>query len=840
MLRAMLRDLLAHKARLAMTLAAITLGVAFVVAAWVVAESTARTLAGGDTRQDVAVAVQSTADPSPLTAADAERLGAAAGVDSATGVRTGRSGLVGPNGELVGDGLDHAGSNWDGTGRYTLVSGQPPRDSGEVALRSKEAAKAGLSVGDRARVVLPEGRSDTFTVAGTFHYRPLGPRSTGDGTTAEPEPVPIVAHTPEAARDLFGDRFDRIELAAEPGSAPSAIAEDAARLLGSGDHRVATGAELADEAEQAARETASNTRDQLLPFAAVALLAGAFVIANTFATLAVQRTRRFALLRAVGARRAQVRRAVVAEAALLGVAGATLGVCLGSAGGLLAFTAMDPAGADSGGPGAAVPPSGIAAGYLAGVGVTVLAAYGSARRAAAVPPMSALRAGAEAPAASTAARSLVGVLAVLLGAVAITVTASPSVDAVQRIVGIGGAVLAVVGCLLLIPAAVRAVLRPLARIANRYGGVATRLGLRNAARDPRRTAATASALMVGLTLIGVFATLSASLTSLATSSIRATLPDTTTIVRPEVADASLDPADVSTIEELPEVSTAVASADELARIRHGQGSAERIVTAVDPDGFTEVLRPEIVAGSADLSRGALISKNQADMLGLAPGDAITLEFDAGAELDTTVAGTYEGTEMQASLYYDAAEVPEDARADTTMVHATGPDPEAAREAIADAFADRPDVAVRDRQGHIDDRIAQFRLGLLVSYAMFGFAVVIGVFGVVNTLTLAVMERVREIGVLRAVGANRRLVRRAIRVESVVLSVFGGLLGVASGVGAGTVVQHSMLGQRLSDVTIPFPLIGAALVAMVAIGVVAAVWPARRATRIEVVAAIADE
>lgn len=338
-----------------------------------------------------------------------------------------------------------------------------------------------------------------------------------------------------------------------------------------------------------------------------------------------------------------------------------------------------------------------------------------------------------------------------------------------------------------------------------------------------------------------FATLSASLATLIGSTTRATVPTSTTVLQPASGGgSSLEPADMEKVRGLAGVTTVAGSRDVLAGLRYPGGSTLRKISAIEPVALGTVLTPKMTGGVADLSRGAVVAQNQADMLGLRLGDEIELQLGPGASVRTRVVGVYEATELQASIFLDVALAPVRLRSQITTIYVAGNDPAATHRVVENAFRDRPDVVVTDRAGLIQQGVDQQRLAFVVMYAMFGVAIVVAVFGVVNTLALSVMERTREIGVVRAVGATRGLVRRSIRLESVVISLFGALLGVVVGVSVGAVMQHAMLGRQLWDLSVPFGVIGLALCGAVLAGVLAAMWPARRAARTNVLAAIATQ
>lgn len=381
MLKAMLRDLLAHKGRVVMTLIAIALGVTATVGSWVVSDSIATTLAGRETRNDVGVSVQSPGKEPLLTPADRHRLARTPGVRRAEGVVVGRAGLIGRGHKFIRSTtvLDRAGTNWSNDKRFTIGAGTAPTGPGQVALHKADADSAGLTVGDTARVLLSAGRSDSAKVTALFTYHRLGPSATTDANEAS-DAVPVVAYDTTTAATLLGSRFHRIELIPAAGASPDAIKAAVQKGVPDGYH-VETGRALARAAVQQSDSEAQDLRMTMLPFAAVALLVGMFVIANTFTLLVSRRTRQFALLRAVGARKSQVRAGILVEAGVLGVAGGTLGTLAGVALGPSMIAVMRPEDDVD----VTVSPAAVLLGYGVALLVTVVAAYRSARRAAAVP-----------------------------------------------------------------------------------------------------------------------------------------------------------------------------------------------------------------------------------------------------------------------------------------------------------------------------------------------------------------------------------------------------------------------------------------------------------------------
>lgn len=524
MLRAMLRDLRAHKGRIAMTLVAIVLGVTFVVATLVISDSTAASFTGAGTRSDVDLAVRGPEEQPILTRADVDRLAGVPGVTGATGVLVARAAVVGTDGKIIPGRHATAGTGWDDTGRFALTEGRAPA-RGEAALSRSAASEAGLTPGDEARILLPGGRETRVVVAGTFDYRTLGVES-----------VPEVAFAASAAGELLGDSYTRVELAAAPGTQVSAAVRQLTTAPGL---TVSTGEELAAEARDEADSAARSTRESLLAFVAVALLVAMFVIANTFTMLVTQRVRQFALLRAVGASRRQVRRTVLLEAAALGFAGATVGVVAGVALGLLGMWAFTPADEPVT---YAVSPLAVGIGYAVGIGVTAVAAWGASRRAAAVPPIAALRLDATSGGPGHRGgrvRAVAGAVLLLVGVLAVALLSGEGLSTTERVLCLAAGVVGWLGVLLLAPLLAAVVLRPVARLAGRRGGPVARLATRGAVRDPRRTAATSSALLVGLALVCAFATLGETMVSMSGAAVRTTVPADATILRSASGDDPL-------------------------------------------------------------------------------------------------------------------------------------------------------------------------------------------------------------------------------------------------------------------------------------------------------------
>lgn len=826
MLRAMLRDLRAHVGRVAMTLIAIVLGVGFVVATWVVSDSAAATVANGTSRSDLAVQVTSHQPDVLLTEQQRQRLAALPAVTGAAGVTSGFAALVNRDGKLDGSHLPEAGgTNWDSSQRFTLVRGRAPTGGDEVALEETAAKDSGLAIGSSARILLANQRFDTATVVGIFTYRNTGLEWT-----------PALAYDAATASARLGEGYERIELFGTDQAAIAAAVASSATVDGS-QYIVDTGAQLTARATADADDSASAVRNFLLAFAGVALLVGMFVIANTFTMLVAQRTRQFALLRAVGAHRGQVRRALLGEATVLGGVGAILGVGLGIGLAAVTMAVLRDTGETIL---FVVSPAAVIVGLAVGVVVTVVAAYGSARRAARIAPVAALRTDAALPRRSLVVRTVLGCVATIAGVLLVVLASRGELTDGKRMTAMGGALLAWLGLLLLAPVLVSAVLRPLARLAARRSGPTVKLALRNAIRDPRRTAATASALMISLALVCAFATVGETLSSGTEEGISDTVPSRTFVIQPALPGGEVDQATLATMDALPDVDFLTAPTVTYGDLQHGSNTMGQRITGLDPAALGRVVTISLVTGRADLTTGALVSRSTADTLGLRVGDQFTIDLHQGGLITVAVSGIYGLNQLMGGVIIDPVRLPADYRVNVDSAFATGANPAATRAALDAALAGRPDLVVLDRDQLIDQAVRPVRLALGIIYALLGAAILISIFGVVNTLALSVLERTREIGVLRAIGASRRFVGRSVRVESVVIAGYGGLLGVGVGLLLGGVMQHVLLGLPILDFVVPYPVVVTALVGMVVIGVVAALWPARRASRTDVLTAIAVE
>jgi putative ABC transport system permease protein len=832
--RAAVRDVLAHKTRLAMTMLAVLLGTAFVAGTLVFTDAVSgaylKSAEKSFTGVDVQLRPASRAGHDTAQLLDErllERARDLPGAASAYGVVSGFTALAGKDGRMVGDGWATVGTNrGDADGRYSMAEGRAPQAAGEIAIDAETADRTGYAVGDTVRL----------SVSGpVLEERVTGIFRTDDGNVAAGGTLTIFDTA--TAQALFAEpgRYNQIELTAKPGTSGEQLRQQAQALLPPGVEAL-TGAELA--AQQADRNAASvNSLTQvLLACAGIALFVGCFLIVNTFTMLVSQRTKQLALLRAVGASRGQVTRSVLAEAALVGLAASVAGLVTGIGVGAAVRAVLSATGARLPDGPLVVGARTVAICLALGVGVTLLAAWLPARRAARIPPVAAMSA-VHAPATtrSLVVRNTTGALCTAGGA-ALVIAATAMVDG-RLWLGLG-AVLLLVGVIALTPLLSRLLIAA-ARPALRRFGVSGTLAGQNAVRNPRRTAATASALTIGLTLITALTVTGASADKAVRELAGAGVYRADYVV--SMANAGpLAPRTERTLDDLDEV-VAVSPRREIpVRV----AGAEHIVVGFRTADIDKLLDMNFTEGGFAPGDTTVVDLETATANGWRLGDTVDVTWPDGARGDLELTGFYrsafdDGFKVDVSVmdpHLDRPPAPE------IMVATRSGASEATRRTIERALGDSPAIRVQDREEVADDITGAIGIVLNLLYGMLALAVVVAVLGVVNTLAMSVHERVREIGLLRAVGLDRRGVRRMVRLESLVICLIGGVLGIGLGAFLGWGIGELVAAIGIDTWTLVLPWGRLALFLAVAalVGVVAALWPARRAARTDVLAAINAE
>jgi putative ABC transport system permease protein len=844
MLKASLRSVLSHKLRLTLSAVAVVLGVAFVAGTLVFTDTINKTFQNlfDQVSSDVTVTKKAAFDatfeggqqfPSTVPAALVDQISGIPGVEAVVGAITVEGvRVIGPDGKLLGSTVAPGiGVDWTESGvpsPVRLVEGNPPSEPGEVAIDTVTAKQGSLKVGDRVTVITPGPRLQAV-VTGVMKF----------GNSGNLAGATLTAFDPGTAHQLLGSPdFTEILVKTAGGATHQEVRDRIAASLPSG-YEVLTKQQQADKNSSDIEQGLQFITIFLLVFAGVAVFVGIFLILNTFSMLVAQRTRELALFRAIGASRRQVTMSVLAEALVTGIVGSTLGVGLGIglAVGLQALFATF--GFDITVDSLQIAPRTIVVAYLVGIPVTVLGALFPARRAAKVPPVAAMRDDIAMPARSLHLRAIVGAVITVVGAAVFAV--SPIADGGLSAALLGAGVLGVfVGIAVLSPVLSRPVVRALGAAYPRLFGAVGRLSRENALRNPRRTAATASALMIGLALVGAISVLSAS----ANSSL-GRLVDRSVGSDFILSDAFGTPFS-------PQVADSLEGVDGVASVTRQRYAPVQLdgdtafMSAMSADSLDEALALDFASGStAGLAgRGLLVDKSTAAEKGWQVGATVPARFQNGTKLDLKVGGIYDTSPIlgpyAVSLETLAAGGVKPLDSYVLINVADGADPASVKRALDAKLASHPEVALKDQTEFKAEQRGSLNQLLYLIYALLGLAIVIAVMGIVNTLALSVTERTREIGLLRAVGMSRRQLRRMVRLESVVISVFGAVLGLTIGVAFGVALQRVLADEGIDVLSVPAGQLVGFLVIAAVVGVLAAVWPARRAARLDVLRAITTE
>ncbi|OWA05527.1 ABC transporter [Streptomyces sp. CS113] len=843
MFRTALRNVFAHKARLLMTVLAVMLGVAFVSGTLVFADTLSNAFRNQSAKSydDVAVAVTSHADPDDpkvepgLSGEVLDKISAVDGVAGVYGRVEGFAGVADPDGKLIGVGWSNKGSNFapgkDGKdAAYTFTDGSGPVKDGQIALDEESAAKGEYQVGDRVRVAT-NGPVKEYTLSGVF--------TTEDGAVNAGGSLVLFDTAVAQKQYLAPGYFEDATVTAAPGADDAKVLAAVEPLLpDSAEAR--TGKALADEQADQIEQGLGNLKQVLLGFAGIALFVGIFLISNTFTMLVAQRTKEIALMRAVGASRRQITRSVLAEAALVGLVASAVGFALGV--GLAVGLRSGMAAADMKMPDGPLVLSAtpVVAAFAVGVLITVFAAWLPGRRAAKIPPVAAMNSvHAVATTKSLVVRNSIGAAITAAGAAGIVAGASTGGDDGRMYIG-AGAFLALIGVIVLIPLLSRpviALVRPL--LAGPFG-VAGKLAGQNAVRNPRRTGATASALAIGLTLVtglsvlGV--TVGTAIDKMTTDNIKADY------MVSMANGGDLDRSALAALEKADGVSAVSPQQDAYFRVDGEYVSA----SAVTPGDIEKVLNVDVVSGSAgSLAEGRIaVAEKTAENRGWKPGDTVPVTFDDDEKATLTVGAVYKDSEFLSPVLVDRKVVDRHEAKPSIrqiFVKVDGGQSAANEKVLVDALGDNPAITVMDRQDIRDEFGGAINTLLNVMYGLLAMALIIAVLGVVNTLAMSVFERQQEIGMLRAIGLDRRRVKRMVRLEAVVISVFGAVVGIGLGTflgwAIGETVAEEIPGYAL---VLPWDRIGIFVVLAGLVGVLAAMWPARNAARLNMLNAIKAE
>ena len=856
MLKVAIRGLLAHKWRMFTTFLAVALGVAFMGGVLVLTDTMNRSFDDlfADVYRDTDAVIRSEetvgSDFGDIRGqVDADLLDRVASVDGVAGVDgnvAGYARVIDADGEPVGDpamGAPTFGSNWptdDALNPFDLTDGRAPTSDGEVVIDRGVAEDTGFGVGDTIQVQTRDS-VDEYELVGIVRF----------GTTDSPGGSTNVFWNTEEAQRLIGepDRFAAIAVVGDSGVSQDELAASIREALpDDAGVEVITGAEITEETQSDIKQQLSFITTFFLVFAIIALVVGTFVIYNSFTIIVAQRTREMALLRAIGARRRQVRNAVLIEAVLIGLLGSVLGFLagLGLATVLGSIMQLPPGSL-------AVLPTSVTVAIVTGLVVTVFSAFVPAWRASRVPPLAAMRQVAVDTTGQSRARLVIGGVLLLLGTLGVVAGA---LGGEVGTVGLGAFVF-FVGLIFVAPGLARPVSRLLGTPVARLRGAAGILARDNAGRNPKRTSATAQALMIGVGLVAFILVVNSSVRA----SIDKALDDSFTgdfVVDSGTFGMVGLPASVAEdIEALPEVEIVAPVRWSPAFINPSPAAGpfeqgEDTGVAGANAGVFDLLDLKLVEGNADLGPGEIvINQGTADSEGLGLGDEVQVSFldDQRPEADRvgTVSGIYDDTTAAGGIgdyviglddWNTAVASPTDSQVFVQLADGVSvADAEPKLERVVEPYVTAEVQSIDEYKDMIGGQL-DLLLNLIVG--LLALAVLIAALGIANTIALSVLERTRELGLLRAVGMRRRQVRSAIRWEAVIISVFGSVLGLAFGLLGGWGIVRSLRDEGFGVFEVPVVALAFLVFLAGLVGLFAALLPAWRASRMNVLDAISTE
>ncbi len=842
MFRLTIETIRARKARFLLTAIAVMLGVAFVAGTFVLTDTIGRAYDGIAATKydgtDVLARSQRVVDDGiggttrgSIPAAVLDDVRHVDGVAAADASIEGVARLVGHDGRLLEDGQDQAtpiGLAWQSTPRLNplyLVAGHAPVAARDIVIDRASAEAARFGVGDTVQVSTRSG-SAPYTVAGIATY----------GSADDAGGAAVVAFTPNTAMTVLGEpgRIDGVQAVADTGVSQPELVARVRTALADPTVEVMTGTAALEEARAESRSHMSFMSTFLLTFAIVAVIVGGFVIFNAFSITVAQRTKETAMLRAIGASRRQVVRMVVLESVAVGVVASAIGTVLGIGLATALRALLETFGLELPSGPTVVSGRTIVVSMIVGTVVTVSAAFMPARKASKVAPIAALRTVAVDSSGHSVRRVVIGAVTAVVGTLLLVAGLGGSAPA------FGAGALAVFAAVVVLGPVVasrftRLAGAPIASLRGMTGVLARD----NASRNPKRTAATSSALMIGVALVVLISVFAASARTSIQASVDTALRSDWVVTGVQRQDG-LSPTVAREIDALPETGSVTSLRSSGARL----GQTAISVAGVDPAHVSEHLDANVRQGSfADLGdHGLAVQESAAEQHGWHLGDEVVLTFAETGPRSFTIAAVYStrepfGEYVLSQRAFDANVAhPHD---DYVMAsNATGVTARDTRVAIERVLADSPAATLHTPADFKQSISGEIDRMLNLIYVLLFLAVVIALFGIANTLALSVVERKRELGLLRAVGMQRSQVRAGVRWEAALIALLGTALGTLLGVGFGWVLVTALAGDGIDHLAIPVVRIAVVVVVAALAAVGAAALPARRAARLDVLESIA--
>jgi len=842
------KGLWSHKVRFMLTGLAVVLGVAFMAGTMILTDTMGKTFDGlfATSNEGIDVVVHRAAAvegdfvdvQERVDASVLEQIRSVDGVDAAAGSIEGLAQLVAADGTATKeDGIGGTmGIAWIEDERlnpFALSSGRAPSGPSEIILDQATVEDEGWTLGDTVGV-LAKDATTPMTIVGT-------------ATFGEVKGIPgftVIATDDATAQAMFAQpgAYDAIVVAADDGTPAAELADRVAAEVGSSDLEILTGdADTADKQAEF-KDDMSFFNTFLMAFAYIALFVGMFIIYNTFSIIIAQRMREMAMLRAVGASRRQVLRAVLLESAIVGAVSSAIGL---GAGVLMSFGLrglLEAVGLEIPGGDVVITPGTVTTAFVVGITVTMVSSMGPAIRASRIPAIAALRDTAIESTTTSLRRTVVGLAILGAGVAGFAAGVTGSGNGALSMLGVG-VLLSVLGVFVLGPVIARPAMHLLGA-PTKLSGATGHLARENAKRNPRRSAATASALMIGVALVGFITIVASSAKASTAAAVDANLRADYVIDSGSWGgDGGFGLSLQEDLRALPEIETLSALRSVPATIEGGAGLVTAFDTAVIEDlvdfGRTEGAVEEIHGD------GIGLAMDRAEELGVGIGDTVTVGLSATGDVEQTVRALFDGDLLAAGgmdhvVGLDTYEANVTDVFDQQLYVMTHDDVDAAtsKAAIARVLEAWPNAELQDQAGFKESITEEIDMMLNLIYGLLGLAVIIALIGIANTLALSVHERTRELGLLRAVGMTRHQLKTAIRWESVLISLLGTGLGFALGLGGAWGLGQAMGDQGITEFVVPAGPLTVIVGLAVLAGVLAALGPARRAARLNVLEAIA--
>ena len=715
----------------------------------------------------------------------------------------------------------------------------------EFAIDHFTGRENGFVIGQRYKVATPGG-TEEFELVGYLYF--IDPKTR--------VALQTVSWEMSRALDLLHDGagYDLIHGKLAPGASYDEVAAAIRGIVGP-DIEVISRQENINESNQEFASNINLIRNLLLAFAVIVLIISAFITYNTFTLVMGQRIRELGLLRVLGAGRRQVAQVVATEALLVGIVATIVGFILGIVVALGIRAALDSAGAHLPESDVIIGGWTIVAAIVIGIGVTMVTAIWPAMRARRVTPMVALADDAEIDPFNRRRALVLGSVVSGAGLVLLLIGLLANLATSDLVLPLGvGALLILLGVNILTPSVARSMSLVLGWPADRLFSVNGRLARVNAARNPRRTATTASALMIGLAMVSLVTVLGTSfkqtLTNQLKDSVQADWLVCTGTCNTDTGGLStqlgaFSPEAAQQVSGLPQLESVMAYQFRPDGVRAANGQDHRI-TATTLDSFSRHVNPGVVAGSLDAagSGQVLVHKDLASDLGIEVGDDLWLEFPGDQTSTFEVVALHTEKSVVGTLVIDSSdwsrlELSNQVNLVTAIAN-PGSTPEQARSSMESALSEFPQINVKNQAEYRESRAAEINNLLIIINVFLVIALLIAVVGIANTMALSIFERTREVGLLRAIGTGKRQVWGAIFLESMIVAVFGGLVGIATGVVAGTIAAAAFPSDLIANPSVPWVTLVVYLLVSAVAGLLAAFFPARRANRLNVLEAISHQ